>query len=265
MTRRCPGWSILDRTVIDEFPADDLFLGVMRPFENLEDFGGRLERGGDLVQGRLVDLVRDGFGQELHRPPHGGGQLGVGRGGSDGGFRRARRIAFQVLSRRGHGRVTIQAIDRSRCSMPCEWVSMAEKAGRGYHADDPPPSPTATPIQNPKLSIQHCLWGAAPWPRALALRLDDGHACDSPRGFACRARGGQGSRPVLGTDSLNLAQMFYAMCEKYGRFGYKRGRFRRGPPAHFPQERYNRAHRPPERYACAPDDPSFQPARRAVT
>ena len=76
MTRCCPGWSILDRTVIDEFPADDLFLGVMRPFEQLEDFGGGLQGGGDLVQRGAFDLVRHGLGQELHGAPHRGGKLG---------------------------------------------------------------------------------------------------------------------------------------------------------------------------------------------
>jgi hypothetical protein len=80
MTRRCPGWSILDRTVIDEFPADDLFLGVMRPFEHLEDFDGGLQGGGDLVQRGALDLVRHGFGQQLGGAPRGGGELGVGWG-----------------------------------------------------------------------------------------------------------------------------------------------------------------------------------------
>ena len=84
MTRCCPGWTILDRTVIDEFPADDLFLGVMRPFEHLEDFGGGLQGGGDLVQRGALDLVRHGLGQELHGAPHGGGKLRVGRGGGGG-------------------------------------------------------------------------------------------------------------------------------------------------------------------------------------
>jgi len=94
MTRRCPGWSILDRTVIDEFPADDLFLGVMRPFEHLEDFDGGLHGGGDLVQWRLVDLVRHGLGQQFGGPAHGGGKFGIGR--NCGG--RPCRVLCRVLS-----------------------------------------------------------------------------------------------------------------------------------------------------------------------
>jgi len=71
----------MDRTVIGEFPADNLFVrGVIRRFQHPDQLDRGLERRRDLVQRRLGDLVRHGVDQGQRAPAQRLRQFFVGRG-----------------------------------------------------------------------------------------------------------------------------------------------------------------------------------------
>lgn len=54
----------MDRTIIGEFPADNLFVrGVIRRFQHADQLDRGLERCCDLMQRCIGDLVRYGFHQ----------------------------------------------------------------------------------------------------------------------------------------------------------------------------------------------------------
>lgn len=71
----------MDRTVVYELPADDLFLaGVIGRFQHPDHFDRGLERPGDLVERRVFDLVWQRLGQGQSRLPQPDGDGCVIRG-----------------------------------------------------------------------------------------------------------------------------------------------------------------------------------------
>ncbi len=59
----------MDRTIIGEFPADNLFVrGFIRRFQHPDQLDCRLERCRDLVQRRIGDFVRHSFHQGQRAP-----------------------------------------------------------------------------------------------------------------------------------------------------------------------------------------------------